>query len=126
MSVPARKKRNAKPVMVPLSIDPSTLTLQGASRETGRKVTEGWRRRRGGNLKPPIAVKNWHRLRPFDFAQGRLRLDGRRRPSPHELSSLRPSALVFAGLFGSQVAGLADLVDVQASRREFGNLASAP
>src|SRR5207302_4724729 len=67
--------------------------------------------------------------------------DGRRRPSLHlrlALPSLDsrggclyvsplfiPRLLVFAGLFWRQVAGLADLVDVQALRLEFGDLAAA-
>jgi hypothetical protein len=50
---------------------------------------------------------------------------GRPKAAVPTWSCLVPKVLVFAGLFGGQVAGVADLVQVQTGGREFGDLAAA-
>src|ERR1700730_4537766 len=55
MSAPTRKNASAKPVIVPLSIVASGVTLQGASSEARRQVPEGLRGRR----KDRTAGKTW-------------------------------------------------------------------
>src|SRR5260221_8383465 len=99
--------------MMLLSIDPSTVTLQGASSGTGKQVPEGLRGL-AGSLREPAAWKNGAGLRPGWTGEG---------ARPHHEHRL---FLVFAGLLWSQITGLADLIDVQPGRGELRNLASAP
>ncbi len=58
------------------------------------------------------------RLRPFDCAQQAY-------VGTDECVRPYVSLLVFAGFFGGQIAGVADFVNVQACRRELGDLPPA-
>src|SRR5271165_6559161 len=111
MSTPAMNRKNANPVMMPLSIaprlPPQAMTLQGG----------GWKQVPNGLR--PAGLETWRQTagRREEFRGASPTRDGRMRPSLHE----HRDSLVLAGPLRSQVTGLADFIEVQACGRELGD-----